>query len=154
MPRGTCILCGCTDAAACPEGCRWVDHGHEICSAHSIAEVQAAYRKLTAKPKAPPPRAAVSPLYWRQIRSGIQVADVPAGQYKIARYGTIWAIQWKPRKGRGKAITYGLPESKAKEACEKHRLERIADTMLENSGASELVKAGLKGPATAFRKGR
>jgi hypothetical protein len=145
MPRGTCAVCGCTDANACKGGCWWVDEAHQVCSTHPIG---------AARNKPPPPRAAVSPLCWRQIRSGIQVADVPAGQYKLVRYGTIWAIQWKPRKGRGKAITYGLPESKAKEACEKHRLERIADTMLENSGASELVKAGLKGPATAFRRGR
>jgi hypothetical protein len=31
--RGTCRVCGCTDAAACPAGCAWVDAAHTVCSA-------------------------------------------------------------------------------------------------------------------------
>lgn len=31
--RGQCILCGCTDERACPDGCSWVDKDHTICSA-------------------------------------------------------------------------------------------------------------------------
>lgn len=30
--RGTCIVCGCTDARACPGGCWWVDDEHTLCS--------------------------------------------------------------------------------------------------------------------------
>jgi hypothetical protein len=32
-PRGTCIVCGCTDARACPGGCFWIDEEHTLCSA-------------------------------------------------------------------------------------------------------------------------
>lgn len=30
--RGQCILCGCTEERACPEGCCWVDKDRTICS--------------------------------------------------------------------------------------------------------------------------
>jgi hypothetical protein len=157
MPRGTCIICGCTDAMACPDGCAWLDHGHEICSAHSIAEVQIAYRKLAARSKAPPSRAAVSPplVWWEKLRAGLQFANIPNGQYKLVRYSAGWSALWCPKKGRSKTITSRLLTlSEAKRLCEKHRLECIADSMLANAGAAELVKVGLKGPATAYRKGR
>lgn len=29
---GVCIVCGCTDDAACEGGCSWVDEGHLCCS--------------------------------------------------------------------------------------------------------------------------
>ena len=32
MAAGTCRFCGCTDAAACGEGCSWVDETQELCS--------------------------------------------------------------------------------------------------------------------------
>lgn len=31
--RGECRICGCTDDAACPSGCTWVDRRHTLCSA-------------------------------------------------------------------------------------------------------------------------
>lgn len=31
-PKGTCRVCGCTDDAACPEGCAWADATHTICT--------------------------------------------------------------------------------------------------------------------------
>jgi len=30
---GTCKLCGCWDAKACPGGCSWVDEDHTLCTA-------------------------------------------------------------------------------------------------------------------------
>lgn len=32
LQRGVCRKCGCTDWAACPEGCAWVDKAHTKCS--------------------------------------------------------------------------------------------------------------------------
>lgn len=29
---GRCIVCGCTDAFGCPEGCGWADVDHTICT--------------------------------------------------------------------------------------------------------------------------
>jgi hypothetical protein len=29
---GVCRVCGCTDNAACPDGCYWVDDSHTLCS--------------------------------------------------------------------------------------------------------------------------
>lgn len=29
---GRCMGCGCTDAAACDEGCAWVDASHLLCT--------------------------------------------------------------------------------------------------------------------------
>ncbi len=33
LPSGTCRVCGCTDAQACPDGCSWVDAQRTLCSA-------------------------------------------------------------------------------------------------------------------------
>ncbi len=30
---GVCRVCGCTDVAACPGGCAWVDRKHTLCTA-------------------------------------------------------------------------------------------------------------------------
>lgn len=32
LAAGTCRFCGCTDAEACDDGCRWVDTGQTTCS--------------------------------------------------------------------------------------------------------------------------
>jgi hypothetical protein len=47
--RGTCFICGCTEAAACPGGCAWVDETELICSAHPEDAIAFA-RKELAKP--------------------------------------------------------------------------------------------------------
>jgi len=31
-PAGVCRFCGCTDRAACPGGCAWVDEAASVCS--------------------------------------------------------------------------------------------------------------------------
>jgi hypothetical protein len=31
--RGRCVICGCTDRAACAGGCSWKNHEHTLCSA-------------------------------------------------------------------------------------------------------------------------
>jgi len=37
VPEATCIVCGCTDSRACPDGCSWVyvnrETGKGLCSA-------------------------------------------------------------------------------------------------------------------------
>lgn len=50
MPRkfrkptfGVCRVCGCTDNAACEEGCSWVDRGHTLCSACAGTPADLAY---------------------------------------------------------------------------------------------------------------
>ena len=32
VERGTCQVCGCTNARACPGGCDWRNKEHTICS--------------------------------------------------------------------------------------------------------------------------
>lgn len=47
-----CIICGCSDLAACPEGCAWIavdrDKGVGICSTETC--VRLARRRLTRPP--------------------------------------------------------------------------------------------------------
>jgi hypothetical protein len=31
LTRGVCVMCGCTDAVACPGGCLWADDDHNYC---------------------------------------------------------------------------------------------------------------------------
>ena len=45
---GQCVICGCTEAAACPGGCAWIDETELICSEHSDEEIAAARAKLAA----------------------------------------------------------------------------------------------------------
>jgi hypothetical protein len=98
----------------------------------------------------PPKNAAAiaSPLSWRRLRAGIQIADVLVGQYKLVHYPSGWSAMWCPAEGRSKSIAANLPgvqggDAAAKRACVKHRLKYVADLMLANAGAD-----------TAFRKGR
>jgi hypothetical protein len=39
--RGTCRVCGCTDALACEGGCWWADKAHTLCSSclHVVGEL-------------------------------------------------------------------------------------------------------------------
>ena len=46
---GRCRWCRCTDAAACPQGCWWVDRMQTLCSA--CRDVDAAWAKLKATRK-------------------------------------------------------------------------------------------------------
>jgi hypothetical protein len=103
--------------------------------------------------------AIASPLSWRRLRSGIQVADVLIGHYKLVRYPSGWSAMWCPAEGRSKHIAANLSrvdggEEAAKQACERHRLEYVADLVLTNAGDGKLADAQLAGPAAAFRKGR
>lgn len=43
---GRCVKCGCTDDAACDEGCYWVDNGELLCSAclNALLEAAPGYR--------------------------------------------------------------------------------------------------------------
>ena len=32
LGSGRCVVCGCTDARACPGGCAWANSTHTLCS--------------------------------------------------------------------------------------------------------------------------
>lgn len=48
---GRCIVCGCTDDAACPAGCAWADEAHYVCTGHPPKVITAAERLVAARAK-------------------------------------------------------------------------------------------------------
>jgi hypothetical protein len=54
-----CIVCGCTDMAACPDGCAWavVDRacGVGVCTACDTPEAREAFEQAGADPEAEGP---------------------------------------------------------------------------------------------------
>ncbi len=52
LPSGVCVLCGCTDEVACPEGCAWFDRDHLLCSSHTDAEKNAVMKAIALYRKA------------------------------------------------------------------------------------------------------
>jgi hypothetical protein len=48
---GRCIVCGCTDDAACASGCAWADAAHYVCTGHPPAVIRAAERLVAKRAK-------------------------------------------------------------------------------------------------------
>lgn len=44
-PRsGICMYCLCTDERACPDGCRWVNPQHTVCSTPACVDAWERYK--------------------------------------------------------------------------------------------------------------
>lgn len=77
------------------------------------------------------------------------VASVPTGRYELRPQDEGFDAAWVPWSGKEKSLGRGLEEARAKEACQRHNVERLADALV----GPEMSKAELKGEATARKKG-
>ncbi len=152
---GKCVICGCTDDAGCEEGCAWVDETELVCTAHSEKEIATARKKLADRPAPTSGKLEWSEPAGTGSRFATVSADGAGGTYELFSDPVgLWTAEWRPTKGRMKTLLFKKSEKEVREACEQHHRDRLADELLKNAGAGELVKNDLKGDATKFKKGR
>lgn len=99
--------------------------------------------------------ASAVPFDWLVDGEGLVARPDDTGCYRVEPRRHGFAIAWIPAGERPKWLATAMDSmDEAQAIASQDFVERQADDLLKNSGADDLMKADVKGPAVARRRGR